>query len=231
MQIFKPQDKLAEIIEINPRLLPVINRFNISLGIGNKTIEDICAEKNIAQGFFLAIINTYHHPDFFQELEPEKFSPLKLVSYLRKTHEYYLSYTIPKLDELLDNMITSCEESCGNIQMIKTFYNKYKNELKTHIDDEEKRVFPYIEVLIKSKQRSTEFSIHNFEKEHTNVEEKINDLKNLIIRHIEPTYENNIGNEFLFELYSFEKDIMDHARIEDNLLVPLVKNIEIESAK
>jgi len=231
MQIFKSQDKLAEVVEMNPKLLPVINRFDIALGIGNKTIEDICSEKNIEQSFFLAIINTYHNPDFFQELEQEKISPLELVNYLRKTHEYYLKHTIPKLDELLDRLIESCRDSCGNIQMIKTFYNKYKKELKTHIDDEEKRVFPYIETLIERKQKSTEFTIHNFEEEHTNVEEKINDLKNLIIRHIEPSYEQNTGNEFLFELFRFEKDIRDHARIEDNLLIPMVENIEKQLAK
>jgi regulator of cell morphogenesis and NO signaling len=58
------------------------------------------------------------------------------------------------------------------------------------------------------------------------VEEKLNDLKNLIIKYIPPEYDENVCNEFLLTLALFEKDLEDHARIENKILTPLVLEIE-----
>lgn len=226
MTLFKQTDSLAIMIQSNPQLLPVINRFNIALGIGNKTIEEICKEKNVNMHFFLAIVNTYQNPNYFHDLNPKDFSPKELVEYLKKTHAYYINISLPKLENILENLNASCQNHDSQIKLIQSFYLKYKKELIAHIEDEESRVFPYVIRLAEQKTKEEAFSILTFEKEHTNVEEKINDLKNLIIRHVKPNYDINLGNEFLLELTRFEKDIADHARIEDNLLIPLVKNIE-----
>lgn len=152
MKIFKKNDKLAEIILTNPRLLPVINRFNIELGVGSKTVEEVCARVDADVVFFLAIVNTYHHPEFFHDLNPNSFSPLDILDYLRKTHDYYLQYAVPKLDELLNKLISSSGDNSDSIRMVKTFYVKYTKELKLHIEDEENRVFPYIQNLVKLKE-------------------------------------------------------------------------------
>ena len=64
-----------------------------------------------------------------------------------------------------------------------------------------------------------------------NVDIKLNDLKNLIIKYIEPVYNENVCNEFLIAMSDFEKDIKDHARIEDKILVPMVISIEKELNK
>ena len=44
---------LSEIIEENHQLIPVINRFGIKLGLGEKTIGDICEAADINTDFFL----------------------------------------------------------------------------------------------------------------------------------------------------------------------------------
>jgi regulator of cell morphogenesis and NO signaling len=60
------------------------------------------------------------------------------------------------------------------------------------------------------------------------VEIKLNDLKNLIIKYIEPSYNDNDCNEFLIMLFRFEQDIKDHDRIEEKILFPQVIRIEKE---
>lgn len=226
MEIFTKETKVSKLISHNFHLLPVLNRFDIRLGIKDKTVEDICAEKEINPDFFLAIINTYHNEDYFPEEELLSFSPLEIVSYLKKTHRYYIHYMIPKLDELLNQLIKSSSNSFKELQIIEVFYQKYKKELLLHFDDEEVTVFPYVINLAEQKQKTVDYSIHSFEKEHTDVEEKLNDLKNLIIKYIKPDYDENICNEFLITLFRFEKDIKDHARIEDKILVTITLEIE-----
>ena len=70
------------------------------------------------------------------------------------------------------------------------------------------------------------YSIRQFEKEHTNVDEKLNDLKNLLLKYLKPDYDQNHCNEFLFALFQLEQDLKDHARIEDKILVPNVLEME-----
>ena len=61
MDIFKTTDPLAEVINKNVDLIPVINRFGIKLGFQNKTIEEVCNTYKVNTDFFLTIINTYHN--------------------------------------------------------------------------------------------------------------------------------------------------------------------------
>lgn len=229
MEIFIKKDKMATLVRSNYQLLPVINRFGIKLGFKDKSVEEICLEKEINPDFFLAIINTFNNKDYFPEANLSSFSPLLIVDYLQKTHRYYIDYFLPKIELLLANLISSCTDKCPELEMINSFYKKYKNELMLHINDEEKNVFPYIIELVKNHNFSNkDYAIQTFEKDHMNVEEKLNDLKNLIIKYIAPTYNENVCNEFLITLFRFEQDINDHARIEDNILVPQVKKIEKE---
>ena len=218
MEIFTREDKLFKLINDNYQLLPVLNRFGIKLGFKESTVEMVCQEKNINPDFFLAIVNTYHNEEYFPEEELLSFSPLEIIAYLKRTHQYYIHYMLPKLDLMLKQLTESSNTEFKELKMVNTFYQKYRKELLQHINDEEENVFPYIERLVKKQMPDEEYSILSFEEEHTNVDEKLNDLKNLIIKYMTPDYDENLCNEFLITLYRFEKDINDHARIEDVIL-------------
>jgi regulator of cell morphogenesis and NO signaling len=58
------------------------------------------------------------------------------------------------------------------------------------------------------------------------VDAKLNDLKNLVIKFLVADYDDNLCNDFLITLLRFERDLIDHARIEDKILVPIVSRIE-----
>lgn len=226
MEIFTREHKLFNIIDHNINLLPVLNRFGISLGFKDKKVKTICEEKHLNPDFLLAIVNTYHNESYFPEQELLSFSPLEIIGYLKKTHQYYLNYVVPQLDLLMTRLTESSTSQSQGLQMVNSFYQKYRSELLLHIDDEEQRVFPYIEKLVRNQVTRSNYSILSFEEEHTNVDEKLNDLKNLIIKYIEPDYDQNICNEFLMALIRFEKDINDHARIEDVILLLQAEALE-----
>lgn len=58
------------------------------------------------------------------------------------------------------------------------------------------------------------------------MEDKMFDLKNIIIKYLPPNYNLNIGNALLTNLFLFEKDLKNHSRIEDKILFQRVKPIE-----
>jgi regulator of cell morphogenesis and NO signaling len=226
MELFKANDKLFDLVDANHNLLPVLNRFGIRPGFKDRTVAEVCAEKGINKDFFLALVNTYNNPDYFPEEELLGFSPLLIIDYLRKTHEYYIGYFLPRLEGLLDRMSGDDGGDNPDLRTIRSFYEKYRQELLAHIRDEEENVFPAVVDFIRSSaDRKLGNAAISFEKEHTNVEMKLSDLKHLIVKYVRPGYDDNDFFEFLSALRRFEKDIIDHARIEDKILVPQIKGI------
>lgn len=220
---------MSSLIDGNYNLLPVINRFGIRLGFKEKTIGEVCRENNINTDFFLAIVNTYTDEGYFPEAELLSFSPILIIDYLKHTHNYYITYVLPKIERLLNQVLLSCTENCSSLKMISTFYQKYKAELLLHLKLEDEKVFPYIIDLYENKRLGAGgSSIEVIENEHTNVEVKLGDLKNLVIKYLEPNYDDNAMNEFLTALYQFENDLNDHARIEDHILIVQVIEFEKE---
>jgi regulator of cell morphogenesis and NO signaling len=233
MELFTRDDKLSTVIINNQHLLPVLNRFGIRLGFGDSTIAEVCAERNINQSFFLDIINAFHNPEYFPEAELLTFTPVLIVDYLQRTHQYYLNWLLPKLEHQLEALINSGKEHDENLKLLRIFFRKYKSELLSHVMDEEESVFPYVLNLTEAYESGiplTEMdfskSIHEYEQEHSDVDVKLNDLKNLVIKFLVAEYNDNLCNEFLTTLLRFEKDLIDHARIEDKILVPVVARIE-----
>jgi len=225
---------MTELVHRNYLLLPVLKRFGIQLGFQDKNISDICNEKNIDVNFLLAIVNTFNNHNYFPEHELQLFSLNLIIDYLRKSHLDFVNNNLPKIENLLNSLVQSSNST--EIKLLQTFYKKYKEELLEHIQDEEENIFPYVlelQKLYDSKKRDLpgnlpDYSANDFEEEHTDVEEKLLDLKNIIIKYLEPNYDELVCIDFLFELFQFERDLIDHARIEDKILVPGVKKIECE---
>ena len=229
---FSKKSRMSDLIHSNYLLLPVINRFGIRMGLGEKEVGQVCHEHGVNAGFFLEVINAFNDPEYFPEEKLAGFPATMIVDYLQKTHQYYLEYVLPDIESRLDELIESCDEKCENLQAIKKFYLGFKMELIHHIREEEEYVFPYVRHLESPgsepgpRDKAEGYSIHSFEKEHTQVDEKLLDLKNIIIKYLPPSYDDNICNAFLSSVFQLERDLKDHARIEDKILVPAVKALE-----
>ena len=87
MAIITKESKLSDIVINDPSSITVLNRFNIFLGLGDKTIENICAEKGIDVNFFSTILNTYINEDYFPEEALKSYSVHEIVKYINKTNQ------------------------------------------------------------------------------------------------------------------------------------------------
>ncbi|MCX7984161.1 MAG: hemerythrin domain-containing protein [Bacteroidetes bacterium] len=235
MKLITPSMKMAEVLESNYLLLPVLSRFGIKLGFGEKTVRDICIEKNIDIPFFVAMLNTFSNENYFPEEEIHTFNVLAIVNYLRSTHTYYLQTLVPTIEQLIDTLAQSRSQHNRSLKSVKRYFREYKKELIDHLKQEDTVTFPYIEQIyyayhgLSTHQRrniSKEYSMKMFKREHTNIDEKLLDLKNILIKYISGEYDEVVCNAIIFELFRLEKDIIDHTRIENTILLPLVAKME-----
>ena len=238
---FLATTKMADVIHHNYLLLSVLNRFNVHLGFGDKTIEEVCSEQNVNVDFFLEIINSFHDQDYFPKSHLQAF-PIKLIiDYIKKSHSYYLDYKIPQIERMIHALTEDATTSKKQLELLEKFFSEYKLELITHIQDEENRVYPYVLAIDNALQSGnieashfqmiSQNSINFFADEHNNMEDKLFDLKNIIIKYIPPASNYTLTNSLLIELFRLERDLNDHARIEDKILVPKVQQVENEILK
>ena len=76
------------------------------------------------------------------------------------------------------------------------------------------------------KNATVNYHINQFEENHTNIEEKLSDLKNIIIKYLPDSCASKEQNDVLFEIFLFEEEINTHTLIEDRILIPFVQEIE-----
>ena len=212
--------KMSDIIGKNILLISVLNRFGIKPGVGEKTLKTISSQNGIELKSFLAILNTYNSKEYFPENDDVDINVL--VNFLKRTHVYYLNYTLPRIENLLRQLSAECPEN-KPLAMIEQYYFDYKKQLTIHIDYEETELFPLIVEIVKKQSKISENADYYSDKiqhEHVNVEDKLSDLKTILIKFLPAEVNENSANELLFEISRFEQELLDHARFEDKILIP-----------
>jgi regulator of cell morphogenesis and NO signaling len=236
--VISGQMKMADIITADKRAMLLMPRFGIDMGVGDKTVKQICREQGIQLDFFLLMVNVFLHPHFFPGKKLKNVDVTLLLLYLANAHEYYIREKIPALQTLVGEFLFRLEQPARG--QFDRFFREYIREVIEHIEYEEKIVFPYVQSLVKPADAGSkatdpsdedlkaiqEKGIREFEKRHNDIEEKLSDLKNLLIKYVPPAGDRYLRIRVLNELIDLEQDLNDHARLEDKVLIPIVEDIE-----
>lgn len=227
---------MVDVVHLNHHLIHIIHRFGIQLGFGEQTTAELCSEYGIDLPFFLEVLNTYHDSSYFPVHNLQQYGAGKLISYLKRTHQDYLEHRIPEIEELLQRLMQRPDLDSDSRKLLSDFFQQYKNELTNHIQNEENIVYPYVLALEQytisrnssdlEYLRSLQYTIRKYEEEHDDVEEKLYDLKTIIIKYIPKPSDSRLLNRILHELFELEADLNNHAHMEDLILVPIVENME-----
>ena len=89
---------------------------------------------------------------------------------------------------------------------------------------EERVVFPYVKGLLKG-ERNDKYNISIFRKRHDQVEMKITELKNILIKYY-PGAGGYLLNSVLFDIFTTAEDLATHTRVEDDLFIPTILALE-----
>lgn len=216
MALITPETKLCDVIVGEPSVVPVINRFNISLGVGDKTIEAICREKGIEINFFVTILNTFIHESYFPEHDFSGLSANSIVSYMRMTDSSYLRCQLPNIDRHF-NALISHSSANNNLPILQRFYNEVKSEIESRIADDERW---FAEILASESGSRTE-RVNIPASGDNSIEDKLSDLINMFVIYLQGEYDRNLCHAVLFAIISLEKDIRQNNRIRNRILYPL----------
>lgn len=225
---FSIEMKMSELPDSDPRLLGVIRRLGIRFGFGEKTVEEVCRDSGVNPHTLLLICKVYAYDGY----KPTKAdlagsSITDIITYLHNSHDYYIHLATKTLSEAISEMTGPCD--AGRSKILRKFYESYREELQGHFDYEEKTVFPYVRELACSGRTSEDYRIDSYEKNHSNVEEKLCDLKNIVMKYLPEQCDNELILTVLNYLYSLEDDLVKHTVIENDILIPMVNAEENRS--
>lgn len=222
--LYTAEMKMADLIQADYKLLLLLERFGMTLGFGDQTVASYCKERQVQASLMVMICNVYSFDHYLPgNGDIAGLDIQQLLLYLQRSHKYYLENRIKAIQENLSLICKDCGKQHALI--LNRFFEEYKNEVINHFDYEEKTVFPYV-LHRKEGKESDGYSIEIFEQNHTNIEDKLNDLKNIIIKYLPDRSESQERIRILFGIFSLEEDLGKHSLIEDKILIPLVQKLE-----
>lgn len=221
---YRATDKMSDLICDNYSLLMVMSRFGISLGFGDKSVKDVCEAQGVDCPTFLAVANFISEEQFSYNEKESHFSLTALMDYLKRAHVYFLEFNLPAIRRKLIEAI-DCSGADNIAYLILKFFDEYAKEVRRHMEYENKAVFTYVEQLLQG-HLSSEYDIATFASKHNQIEAKLKELKNIIIKYYPEKENHNLINAVLFDIFNCEQDLASHCQVEDYLFVPAVAQIE-----
>lgn len=225
MRFYTKEDKLFEMICADYQLLNIISRFGLNLGFEEKTIKEVCNENSIDCNTFLAIIN-FTKNDGENIWHLNNISLQTLCDYLKQSHSYYLDFQLPAIRRKLIEAIGVLPAN-EIASLILKFYDEYCIEVQKHLKTEDQDIFPYVEKLIKGEVEPKKNHAEAMTTLHRRpVEQKLSELKELIIKYFKSNSNNYLVNSVLYDIFLLEKDLICHSKLETQVFMEEVKNLE-----
>lgn len=199
MAFLTPASILSEIVSVNYLLIPVINRFGIKLGLEDKSVKTICTEYNQNIDFFLTILNTYLNEDYFPEKKLQEFEIDLVTDYLKRTDMYYMHGQIPNIEKHLNALIATSDPNNKQLELIRKLFFRFKDALIHRIN--------------------------NGLLDDDTSQALLLDLKNILIKHISGSFNENLCYAVVFSVDSLLNDLSKHNRIREKILKPMIAEL------
>lgn len=224
-QKFSVNEKMSDLINEDHSLLLVVSRFGLSLGFDNKTVKEVCETNGIDCNTFLAVVNFLSEGNVEVGNVYDNISIVSVIGYLKNAHNYFLDFKLPSIRNKLLEAVNAPDQNIPYGVIFMKFFDEYVSEVRKHMEYENKVVFPYALQLLKGR-KDPQYSISVFQERHNEIDSKLIELKNILIKYYPAKGSNYLLTEVLFDILSCEIDIASHNRVEDYLFVPTIEAIE-----
>ena len=228
-RLITADQKVSEIVLDNPYFILMLEHFGIGLVVHEKTLEQICLEYGIEVRLLLTFANLFNGIDTITYSSLSHDNVPIIIQYLKTSHQYYREEKLPRISDLIEEMgkLNTSQE----IRLVRKFFREYRDEIEAHLNYENEVVFPYILGLYHAlAQRkcdfSSDYSVKVYQEHHNDIEEKLTDLKNLLIKYLPLQDDQQVRRRLLFSLFELEYDLNIHSRIEDEIIIPLSESME-----
>lgn len=201
MTLLNQHSVMADVLSEHNELIPVLNRFGIRLGVGDKTVSDLCKEHHLNPDFILTVLNVYLDESCVPDASLALFDTGLIADYFRHTVDNYIHELVPNIEKHLNAFIAISGAENKELGMLRLLFLKFKERM-TH----------YLQKVTDYKEDLPDDLLH--------------DLKNILIKHLSTTYNQNLIYAVVFSVHSLEKDLAAHNRLRNKVLRPKLDELD-----
>ncbi len=236
--LVQKENTIGEVVAQNFHTAKIFEDFGLDFCCGGKkTINDACREKGINPDTLLTNLASIGRPNV-TAAHYDKWELDFLADYIVTNHHAYVLSEITTIEHHLDKVMSKHGEKHPEIFKINALFSELKEELLTHMQKEEKMLFPYVKKMLFAQMNSLDFPFSPFgsvaspiavmEHEHDNAGALMHEI-NLVSGAYTPPDDACTTFRLLYsELAEFEEDLHTHIHLENNILFP--KAIALEKS-
>ncbi|MBQ0057347.1 MAG: hemerythrin domain-containing protein [Bacteroidales bacterium] len=222
IKMYEADDKMISLIRDDHSLLHMLSAFGIKLGFGDKTVREVCEGQEVDTYTFLTVVN-FAINGHLSNRSIGQLSVITLLRYLRAAHVFFLDFELPFIRKELKDAL---DENDNLAQLILKLYDGYAHSLRSHMNYEEKTLFPYVEKLIDGKV-ANDTIVETFSKHHDQTDHLLTELKDIIIKYLpSDNLRNNQLSATLYDIFNSERMLYQHVEIEERIFLPAIRLLE-----
>ncbi len=203
---------------------------------GNKTIEEACAKKDVNPQLVRQALQDLGKSNTAENQNYNEWSLDFLVDYIVNNHH---KFTRNKLPEIGIYSKKVAKVHGGRHEELKEIYYEFTmlhTEIFTHLDKEERILFPYIKNLVEAEEKGIKPNKPDFgeaanpiammEEEHDEAGSSMAKIRELSNDFTPPEDACTTYRVLFKNLEGFEKDLHKHIHLENNILFPKALKLE-----
>lgn len=230
---------VGELVMEDSRAVDIFYKYGIDFCCGGKqTLQHVCDRKSINP---LQVLEEIKYQNRFYTTTSDSLTLSELTDHIITTHHDYVIETFPTLHLMAQKIADKHGGRVVEIHELNYLLYEFEAELHQNMKKEEKILFPYVKKLEQHQALNSPIPMVAFGsvsnpikvmiQEHEQAANYVNKIKGLAL--LISGYDNPCATMqvFLNKLDEFEKNILVHMHLENNILFKATIALEAEIRK
>ena len=231
--------KISDLVGENYVYAAVLHHFGIHFyDYSEETLQQVCQEKGICMEALTSGLESAVDVEELDEITLVGYPIDLVIEYLKHAHYIFIKQRLPYIASLLSDLPVGVGDYQNIVKDLKFVFPLFVEDFIHHIYEEEDNLFGYVELLrrvlnsdynpSKLFYEMEKYSIQQHAIEHDVHDDEMKGIRN-ITNDYSTSAEAPLHIKVVYaELESFEKSLITHARIEDEILFPKALMLERE---
>ncbi|MEE3998709.1 iron-sulfur cluster repair di-iron protein [Tenacibaculum sp. FZY0031] len=221
---------VADYVTENIKTAHIFKKYGIDFCCGGGiSVEKACAKNNVDQA---TLEKELAEVDVIKDIieDYDKWELDFLMIYIENVHHTYVRESLPIISQYVNKVAKVHGHHYAEVVEINQLFHEVANELLSHMQKEEKILFPFIKQLIQAEKEGIKNTtppfgtvnnpIQMMEHEHESAGNIFKEISRLSNHYTPPEGACNTFRALYAKLEEFEQDLHKHIHLENNILHP-----------
>lgn len=232
---------VAELVTQNIYTADIFKKYGIDYSCeGSISIEKACRKNGIDYNALIIELKNLHLGMNYLN-DYNKWGLDFLMIFIVHTHHTYVRTNLPIIKKYSEKSAKEQGSYYKEFIELNTLIIQFSDELMAHLNKEETIVFPFIKKLYKAKKEGKHINhlylnkVNNaigiMEENHIQADVIFNKIADLTNKYKAPKDASDSFKLLCFKLQEFQDNLHHHVHLENNILFPKARKMELEILK